>query len=109
MHQLYPVSVCVCMNINSWTDLCRGSYDDVKSNGDVCVLAGSLSEEGLLLYLGVLQTLLPLLPVSENSSRPDIGSDSEDDDDDASMRLPSTQVKKKIKTHTYMLVHKHKI
>uniref|UniRef100_A0A8C5HSN0 HECT-type E3 ubiquitin transferase n=1 Tax=Gouania willdenowi TaxID=441366 RepID=A0A8C5HSN0_GOUWI len=41
---------------------------------------GSLSEEGLLLYLRALQTLLPLLPVSESSSRPEINSDSEDDD-----------------------------
>uniref|UniRef100_A0A8C5HN68 Ubiquitin-protein ligase E3C n=1 Tax=Gouania willdenowi TaxID=441366 RepID=A0A8C5HN68_GOUWI len=40
---------------------------------------GSLSEEGLLLYLRALQTLLPLLPVSESSSRPEINSDSEDD------------------------------
>lgn len=55
------------------------------------MLAGSLSEEGLLLYLRVLQTLLPLLPVSENSSRPEIGSDSEDDDD-AGMHPHSTQV-----------------
>jgi len=45
------------------------------------VLAGSLSEEGLLLYLRALQTLLPLLPVSEGSSRPEVTSDSEDDDD----------------------------
>lgn len=79
------------MNINSWTDLWTGSYDYVESNGDGCVLAGSLSEEGLLLYLRVLQTLLPLLPVSENSSRPEFGSDSEDDED-ASMHPHSTQV-----------------
>lgn len=64
----------------------------MKSNGDGRVLAGSLSEEGLLLYLRVLQTLLPLLPVSENSSRPEIGSDSEDDD--TSMHPHSTQVYK---------------
>uniref|UniRef100_A0A8C7X8P9 Ubiquitin-protein ligase E3C n=1 Tax=Oryzias sinensis TaxID=183150 RepID=A0A8C7X8P9_9TELE len=42
---------------------------------------GSLSEEGLLLYLRALQTLLPLLPVSESSSRPEVSSDSEDEDD----------------------------
>lgn len=63
----------------------------MKRNGDGHVLAGSLSEEGLLLYLRVLQTLLPLLPVSENSSRPEIGSDSEDEDD-TSMHPHSTQV-----------------
>uniref|UniRef100_A0A669E4T7 Ubiquitin-protein ligase E3C n=1 Tax=Oreochromis niloticus TaxID=8128 RepID=A0A669E4T7_ORENI len=45
---------------------------------------GSLSEEGLLLYLRALQTLLPLLPVSESSNRPEVSSDSEDDDDDDS-------------------------
>nr|XP_057916398.1 ubiquitin-protein ligase E3C [Doryrhamphus excisus] len=42
---------------------------------------GSLSEEGLLLYLRALQTLLPLLPVTETCSRPEVSSDSEDDDD----------------------------
>ena len=42
---------------------------------------GGLSEEGLLFYLGALKTLLPLLPVSESHSRPEVGSDSEDDDD----------------------------
>uniref|UniRef100_A0A672J7R4 Ubiquitin-protein ligase E3C n=1 Tax=Salarias fasciatus TaxID=181472 RepID=A0A672J7R4_SALFA len=51
----------------------------VLSAGENCL--GSLSEEGLLLYLRALQTLLPLLPVSESSSRPEVGSDSEDDDD----------------------------
>uniref|UniRef100_A0A673ARW9 Ubiquitin-protein ligase E3C n=1 Tax=Sphaeramia orbicularis TaxID=375764 RepID=A0A673ARW9_9TELE len=51
------------------------------SNDDGCVLAGSLSEEGLLLYLRALQTLLPLLPVSESSSRPEVSSDSEDEDE----------------------------
>uniref|UniRef100_A0A4W6FHD2 Ubiquitin-protein ligase E3C n=1 Tax=Lates calcarifer TaxID=8187 RepID=A0A4W6FHD2_LATCA len=45
------------------------------------LLAGSLSEEGLLLYLRALQTLLPLLPVSESSTRPEVSSDSEDEDD----------------------------
>uniref|UniRef100_A0A671VYX4 HECT-type E3 ubiquitin transferase n=1 Tax=Sparus aurata TaxID=8175 RepID=A0A671VYX4_SPAAU len=47
--------------------------------GENCL--GSLSEEGLLLYLRALQTLLPLLPVSESSTRPEVSSDSEDDDD----------------------------
>lgn len=42
---------------------------------------GSLSEEGHLLYLRALQALLPLLPVSESTSRPEVNSDSEDDDD----------------------------
>ena len=46
-----------------------------------CVPTGDLSEEGLLLYLGALKTLLPLLPVSESNSRPEVGSDSEDEDD----------------------------
>ncbi|KAA8580679.1 hypothetical protein FQN60_013637 [Etheostoma spectabile] len=51
----------------------------VLSAGENCL--GSLSEEGLLLYLRALQTLLPLLPVSESSSRPEVTSDSEDDDE----------------------------
>ncbi|XP_066537591.1 ubiquitin-protein ligase E3C [Hoplias malabaricus] len=42
---------------------------------------GALSEEGLLLYLRTLQTLLPLLPVTESHSKAEIHSDSEDDDD----------------------------
>ncbi|XP_056607339.1 ubiquitin-protein ligase E3C [Triplophysa dalaica] len=41
----------------------------------------SLSEEGLLLYLNALQTLLPLLPVTESTSRADINSDSEDEEE----------------------------
>ncbi|KAF7706750.1 ubiquitin-protein ligase E3C isoform X2 [Silurus meridionalis] len=41
---------------------------------------GSLSEEGLLLYLRSLQALLPLLPVSESHTRADVNSDSEDED-----------------------------
>lgn len=41
----------------------------------------SLSEEGLLLYLNALQTLLPLLPVTECNSRADINSDSEDEEE----------------------------
>uniref|UniRef100_A0A669E2Y2 Ubiquitin-protein ligase E3C n=1 Tax=Oreochromis niloticus TaxID=8128 RepID=A0A669E2Y2_ORENI len=49
---------------------------------------GSLSEEGLLLYLRALQTLLPLLPVSESSNRPEVSSDSEDDDDAGIQPLP---------------------
>ncbi|KAG7261927.1 hypothetical protein CRUP_019289 [Coryphaenoides rupestris] len=47
--------------------------------GENCL--GGLSEEGLLLYLGALKTLLPLLPVPESSSRPEVCSDSEDEDD----------------------------
>uniref|UniRef100_A0A4W5P999 HECT-type E3 ubiquitin transferase n=1 Tax=Hucho hucho TaxID=62062 RepID=A0A4W5P999_9TELE len=42
---------------------------------------GSLSEEGLQLYLRALQALLPLLPVSESTSRPEVISDSEDEED----------------------------
>uniref|UniRef100_A0AAR2LQY6 Ubiquitin-protein ligase E3C n=1 Tax=Pygocentrus nattereri TaxID=42514 RepID=A0AAR2LQY6_PYGNA len=41
---------------------------------------GSLSEEGLLLYLSTLQTLLPLLPVTESHSKAEVNSDSEDED-----------------------------
>lgn len=62
------------------------------SNDDVCVLAASLSEEGLLLYLRALQTLLPLLPVSESCSRPEVSSDSEDEDD-AGVHPPPMQVR----------------
>uniref|UniRef100_A0A7N8WL85 Ubiquitin-protein ligase E3C n=1 Tax=Mastacembelus armatus TaxID=205130 RepID=A0A7N8WL85_9TELE len=51
----------------------------VLSVGENCL--GSLSEEGLLLYLRALQTMLPLLPVSESNSRPEASSDSEDEDD----------------------------
>uniref|UniRef100_A0A7N6BU23 Ubiquitin-protein ligase E3C n=1 Tax=Anabas testudineus TaxID=64144 RepID=A0A7N6BU23_ANATE len=58
----------------------------VLSVGENCL--GSLSEEGLLLYLRALQTLLPLLPVSESSSRPEASSDSEDEDDDGSHPPP---------------------
>lgn len=57
-------------------------------SNDECALAGSLSEEGLLLYLRALQTLLPLLPVSESSNRPEVSSDSEDDDDAGIQPLP---------------------
>lgn len=62
-----------------------------RGNHGVCVLAGSLSEEGLLLYLRALQTLLPLLPVSESSSRPEVSSDSEDEDD-TKIHPPTKQV-----------------
>uniref|UniRef100_A0A9J7YPJ5 HECT-type E3 ubiquitin transferase n=1 Tax=Cyprinus carpio carpio TaxID=630221 RepID=A0A9J7YPJ5_CYPCA len=51
---------------------------------------GSLSEEGLLLYLNALQTLLPLLPVTECSSRADIDSDSEDEEE-MTMQPPAAQ------------------
>uniref|UniRef100_A0A8C2CYE4 Ubiquitin-protein ligase E3C n=1 Tax=Cyprinus carpio TaxID=7962 RepID=A0A8C2CYE4_CYPCA len=51
---------------------------------------GSLSEEGLLLYLNALQTLLPLLPVTECSSRADINSDSEDEEE-MTMQPPAAQ------------------
>ncbi|XP_047679042.1 ubiquitin-protein ligase E3C isoform X1 [Tachysurus fulvidraco] len=44
---------------------------------------GSLSEEGLLLYLSALQALLPLLPVSESHARVDVTSDSEDEDNNS--------------------------
>uniref|UniRef100_A0A669CDZ6 Ubiquitin-protein ligase E3C n=1 Tax=Oreochromis niloticus TaxID=8128 RepID=A0A669CDZ6_ORENI len=53
-----------------------------------CTFLCSLSEEGLLLYLRALQTLLPLLPVSESSNRPEVSSDSEDDDDAGIQPLP---------------------
>ncbi|MCJ8731205.1 hypothetical protein PDJAM_G00196620 [Pangasius djambal] len=51
---------------------------------------GSLSEEGLLLYLSSLQALLPLLPVSESHTRADVNSDSEDEGD-ASTHPPPVQ------------------
>lgn len=60
-------------------------------SGGGVMLAGSLSEEGLLLYLSALQTLLPLLPVTESCSRPEVGSDSEDEDD-AVVRPPPMKV-----------------
>ncbi|GAA6084679.1 ubiquitin-protein ligase E3C-like [Tachysurus ichikawai] len=41
---------------------------------------GSLSEEGLLLYLSSLHALLPLLPVSESHAKFDVTRDSKDDD-----------------------------
>lgn len=57
------------------------------------MLAGSLSDDyqALLLYLRALQTLLPLLPVPESCSRPEVNSDSEDDDD-AGIHPPPMQV-----------------
>lgn len=75
----------------------------MHTNGDGCVLAGSLSEEGLLLYLRALQTLLPLLPVSESSNRPEVGSDSEDEDD-TGIHPPPMQVR-----HMYKHVRLYEI
>uniref|UniRef100_A0A8B9HWV1 HECT-type E3 ubiquitin transferase n=1 Tax=Astyanax mexicanus TaxID=7994 RepID=A0A8B9HWV1_ASTMX len=60
----------------------------VLSVGEISL--GSLSEEGLLLYLSTLQGLLPLLPVTESRSRMEINSDSEDEDDNA-VRRPTPQ------------------
>lgn len=60
------------------------------------MLSGSLSEEGHLLYLQALQMLLPLLPVSENTSKLEVNSDSEDDDDADLHSLP-------------MQVHRHQL
>ncbi|KAM9500601.1 ubiquitin-protein ligase E3C isoform 2-T2 [Clarias gariepinus] len=51
----------------------------VLSLGDTGL--GSLSEEGLQLYLSALQSLLPLLPGSESLTRANANSDSEDEDD----------------------------
>ncbi|XP_066544136.1 ubiquitin-protein ligase E3C [Amia ocellicauda] len=51
---------------------------------------GGLSEEGLLLYLRTLQTLLPQLPVSVASGRQEVLSDSEDEDD-TSIKTVSSQ------------------
>ncbi|XP_072543293.1 ubiquitin-protein ligase E3C isoform X2 [Salminus brasiliensis] len=53
----------------------------VLSVGEISL--GSLSDEGLLLYLSTLQSLLPLLPVTESRSRTEIHSDSEDEDDNS--------------------------
>ncbi|KAK2859564.1 hypothetical protein Q5P01_004184 [Channa striata] len=73
--------------------------------GENCL--GSLSEEGLLLYLRALQTLLPLLPVSESSSRPEASSDSEDEDD-AGIHPPPMQDDSRISVQliTEECVHK---
>ncbi|XP_015210396.1 ubiquitin-protein ligase E3C [Lepisosteus oculatus] len=51
---------------------------------------GGLTEEGLLLYLRTLQTLLPQLPVSVANTRQEVLSDSEDEDD-TSIKAVSTQ------------------
>ncbi|XP_028823634.1 ubiquitin-protein ligase E3C [Denticeps clupeoides] len=58
----------------------------------------SLSEEGLLLYLSALQSLLPLLPVTESNNRAEINSDSEDEEE-ASVLAPSTQDDRRISVH----------
>lgn len=76
----------------------RGIVNWTEVNVCVCVLAGSLSEEGLLLYLRALQTLLPLLPVSESSSRPEVSSDSEDEDD-TKIHPPTMQVQSAQNVH----------
>uniref|UniRef100_A0A667XX60 HECT-type E3 ubiquitin transferase n=1 Tax=Myripristis murdjan TaxID=586833 RepID=A0A667XX60_9TELE len=73
----------------------------VLSAGENCL--GSLSEEGLLLYLRALQTLLPLLPVSESSSRPEVSSDSEDEDD-ADIQPPPIRIS--VQLITEECVHK---
>ncbi|XP_072307055.1 ubiquitin-protein ligase E3C [Eucyclogobius newberryi] len=77
----------------------------VLSAGENCL--GSLSEDGLLLYLRALQTLLPLLPVSESFHRPEVNSDSEDEDD-AGMCLPPKQDDSRISVQliTEKCVHK---
>ncbi|KAK2865818.1 hypothetical protein Q7C36_001874 [Tachysurus vachellii] len=49
---------------------------------------GSLSEEGLLLYLSSLQALLSLLPVSESDTRDDVARDSEDEDNNSTQPPP---------------------
>ncbi|KAM6978093.1 ubiquitin-protein ligase E3C [Aplochiton taeniatus] len=76
----------------------------VLSAGETCL--ANLSEEGLHLYLRALQTLLPLLPVSESSSRPEVGSDSEDDD--TSIQPPTLQDSARISVQviTEECVHK---
>lgn len=66
----------------------------VLSAGENCL--GSLSEEGLLLYLHALQSLLPMLPVSESSSRTEVASDSEDDDDITDIQPPNMQEDRRI-------------
>ncbi|XP_058879300.1 ubiquitin-protein ligase E3C-like [Acipenser ruthenus] len=71
---------------------------------------GSLSEEGLLLYLRTLQTLLPQLPVSVTStSRQEVISDSDDDDEeDGGMKTMSSQEDRKISVQfiTEQCIHK---
>lgn len=57
----------------------------------VCAL-GSLSEEGLLVYLRVLQTFLSQLPVSATGTNcQDANSDSEDEDEEIS-KMTTTPV-----------------
>ncbi|XP_035270811.1 ubiquitin-protein ligase E3C isoform X1 [Anguilla anguilla] len=60
----------------------------VLAVGETCL--DTLSEEGLLLYLRALQSLLPLLPVSETCSRLEVISDSEDEED-SNIKALSTQ------------------
>ncbi|RXM33336.1 Ubiquitin-protein ligase E3C [Acipenser ruthenus] len=71
---------------------------------------GSLSEEGLLLYLRTLQTLLPQLPVSViSTSRQEVISDSDDDDEeDGGMKTMSSQEDRKISVQfiTEQCIHK---
>lgn len=52
----------------------------------------------MLLYLNALQTLLPLLPVTECNRRADINSDSEDEEE-MTVQHPAAQV------HTLPLIH----
>ncbi|XP_060721111.1 ubiquitin-protein ligase E3C-like [Tachysurus vachellii] len=49
---------------------------------------GSLSEEGLLLYLSSLHALLPLLPVSESHAKFNVTHDSEDEDKNSTQPPP---------------------
>lgn len=58
---------------------------------NVCTI-GSLSEEGLLVYLRVLQTFLSQLPVSAAGTNcQDANSDSEDEDEEIS-KMTTTPV-----------------
>ncbi|MGH0162181.1 UNVERIFIED_CONTAM: hypothetical protein FKN15_054862 [Acipenser sinensis] len=69
----------------------------------------SLSEEGLLLYLRTLQTLLPQLPMSVTStSRQEVISDSDDDEEDGGMKTVSSQEDRKISVQfiTEQCIHK---
>lgn len=50
---------------------------------------GTLSEEGMLKYLRVLQTFLCQLPVSTGTSHQELNSDSEDEDEDVSKMVTS--------------------
>ncbi|KAK5897755.1 hypothetical protein CgunFtcFv8_015231 [Champsocephalus gunnari] len=67
---------------------------------------GSLSEEGLLLYLRALQSLLPLLPVSESSGRPEVSSDSEDDDTGIHPKTKQDDSRISVQLITEQCVHK---